>query len=210
MSVSNFSILRDCEYSELEKVTLEGTILDIGGSRKSGYHELVKGKNTWTVVNYGDMHPGQDLNFNAEEKFPLEDASYDNAVTMNVLEHIWNTHNVFSEVSRVLKKGGKFVSTVPFMHQVHGSPDDYNRYTESAFRKYADKYGFEVIELKPLGYGLFTFIYQSIGGWLYFGILKSLAKWLCVTLDKIFSIIPQYRRLAHNIPLGYFWIMQKK
>jgi SAM-dependent methyltransferase len=156
------------------------------------------------------MHPGQDLNFNAEEKFPLEDKSFDHAMTMNVLEHIWDTHNVFSEVNRILKPGGKFISTVPYMHHVHGSPDDYNRYTESAYRKYAAKYGFEVVEIKSLGDGLLSFVYQCIGGWLYFNFFKTFAKWLFTTFDKFFSIIPQYKKLAKNIPLGYFWIMVKK
>lgn len=210
MSTSSFSIIRVQEYEELAKISLSGTILDIGGSRDSGYQDLVKGEHTWTVVNYGELHPGQDLNFNAEEKFPLTDASYDNAMTMNVIEHIWDTHNVFSEVSRVLKPGGMFVSSVPYMYMVHGSPDDYNRYTASAYKKYADKYGFELLYIEPLGYGLFSFIYQNILGWLYFDLLKNVARFLATNLDRILQIIPQYKRLANNIPLGYFWIMRKK
>ncbi len=210
MSISSYSIVRTQQYEELAKVSLSGSILDIGGSRKSGYHQLVKGENTWTVVNYGDQHPGQDLNFNAEEKFPLENASYDNVVTMNVIEHIFDTHNVFSEVARVIKPGGLFVSTVPYMHHIHGSPDDYVRYTESAFRKFAERFGFDVLYLEPLGYGLFSLIYQCIGGWLYFDILKQLLKFICINLDRLLQIIPQYKKLANNIPLGYFWIMRKK
>jgi hypothetical protein len=53
-------------------------------------------------------------------------------------------------------------------------------------------------------------VYQSVGGWLYFGFLKLFVKWLFTTLDTIFSVIPQYKKLANNIPLGYFWIMKKK
>jgi SAM-dependent methyltransferase len=129
---------------------------------------------------------------------------------MNVIEHIWDTHNVFSETARILKPGGLFVSAIPFMHHVHGSPDDYNRYTESTYRKYAEKYGFELLYIEPLGYGLFSFIYQTIGGWFYFPILKVIFQNLSVVLDKILQIIPQYKRLVKNIPLGYFWIMKKK
>lgn len=210
MSTSNFSILRDQEYEALSNLTLNGIVLDIGGSRKSGYHGLVKGSPVFTVVNYGDMHPGEDLNFNAEEVFPLADGSFDHAMSLNVLEHIWDTHNVFREVSRVIKPGGLFVSAVPYMHHIHGSPDDYNRYTESAFRKYADKYGFDMVEIKPLGTGLLAFVYQSVGGWLYFGFLKLLVKWVFTTADTILCVIPQYKKLAGNIPLGYFWIMKKK
>lgn len=210
MTATTYSIIRTQEYEELAKVTLSGTILDIGGSRKSGYHQLVKGEHVWTVVNYGDQHPGQDLNFNAEEKFPLEKESYDHALTMNVIEHIFDTHNVFSEVQRILKPGGLFVSSVPYMHHIHGSPDDFNRYTESAYRKYAERYGFEIIYIQPLGYGLFSLIYQAVCGWFYFNLLKIIFKWICISLDRIFQLIPQYKKLSNNIPLGYFWIMKKK
>lgn len=160
--MSYATIIRLQEHEEMSELTLNGSILDLGGSRKSGYHELVKGEHTWTVANYGDAHPGQDLNFDAEKKFPIEDNTYDNVVTMNVIEHIFETHNIFSEVSRVLKPGGLFVSTVPYMHHIHGSPDDYVRYTESAYKKFADKYGFEIIVMKPLGYGLFSLLFQSM------------------------------------------------
>lgn len=206
------TILRIAEHEELEKLTLTGNILDIGGSRKSGYHELVKGDHTWTVTNYGEQHPGADLFFNAEEKFPLENGSYDNVMMMNVIEHIFDTHNVFSEVSRVLKPGGKFVATVPYMHHIHGSPDDYVRYTESAYRKFADKYGFEIIFMQGLGFGLFSLIFQTMTerrilpwSWLF-----SLIKIIFTTLDKLLLNISIYRKNASNIPLGYFWIMQKK
>ncbi len=210
MSVKKLSIIRDIQYKKLSNIFLNGSILDLGGSRKSGYHELVKGEHTWSVANYGDIHPGADLVFNAEEKFPLEDKSFDNVVAMNFLEHIFNYHNVFSEVSRVLKPGGKFVTCTPFMHHIHGSPDDYHRYTESTYKKLADMYGFEIVMITTIGEGLFSLIYQSISGWFYFDFLKLFMKWLCINVDRILQIIPQYKKLAKNIPLGYFWIMQKK
>lgn len=37
------SILRDCQYKHLRDLILNGSILDLGGSKKSKYHELVKG-----------------------------------------------------------------------------------------------------------------------------------------------------------------------
>ncbi len=210
MSTPSYSIIRNQQYEELKKVSLSGTVLDIGGSRKSGYQELVGGEHTWTVANYGDMHPGEDLNFNAEEKFPLEDKSYDNVVTMNVIEHIFDTHNLFAEVARVIKPGGLFVSSVPYMHHIHGSPDDYVRYTESAYRKFAERYGFEIVEIKILGYGLFSLMYQNVGGWFYFSFLKLIMKNICILFDKVLQAVPQYKKLSANIPLGYFWTMRKK
>ncbi len=206
------SIIRIQEHEELKKITLTGSVLDIGGSRKSGYHGLIKGEHTYTVVNYGEQHPGADLLFNAEEKFPLADASYDNVLTMNVLEHIFETHNVFAEVSRVIKPGGLFVSTVPYMLHIHGSPDDYVRYTESSYQKFADKYGFKLVYIKPLGYGLFSLIFQTITIYRVFPFawLFNFMKYIFVGLDKFLLNFSFYKKLAEKIPLGYFWIMEKK
>lgn len=207
--MKNYSIIRALEYNELSRISLDGKVLDLGGSKKSGYQELIGGDHFFTTVNYGELHPGADIFFNAEEKFPIENASFDNALAMNFLEHIFDYHNVFSETERVLKSGGLFIMTTPFMHHIHGSPDDYHRYTESTYKKLAQKYNFHVVTIKPLGDGLFSLIYQSVGAWLYFDFLKSLAKWLCMTLDKILQVVPQYKKLAKNIPLGYFVILKE-
>lgn len=208
--MKSYSIIREHEYSELSEVVLEGSILDLGGSKKSGYHELVKGNHKWIVVNFGEMHPGMDLNFNIEEKFPLDNESFDNVVSMNVLEHIFDYHNVFAETARVIKKRGLFVSTVPFMHHVHGSPDDYHRYTESTYRKLASKYGFDLILIKPLGYGLFSLFFQCVGGWIPINIARKLLKTLCVGFDKLLLNFKFFQNLRNRIPLGYFWIMKKR
>lgn len=202
--------MRQHQYEELAKVTLTGTVLDLGGSKKSGYQDMVKGEHTFTTVNI-DENYGYDLKFNIEDKFPLGDSSYDNVLSMNLIEHIFDTHNVFKEVGRVLKTGGLFVSAVPYMHHIHGSPDDFVRYTDSAYKKFADRYGFQVVYMEPLGFGFFSLCFQTltIYNTIPFVWLYNLVKFIFVALDKILLTIPYYRKLANAIPLGYFWIMKK-
>lgn len=209
--MKTISIMRQAQYEELAKVTLNGKVLDLGGSKKSGYQDLVRGEHEFVTVNIDEKYDF-DLNFNIEEKFPLEDNSFDNVLSMNLIEHIFDTHNIFSETARVLKSGGLFVSAVPYMHHIHGSPDDFVRYTDSAYKKFADKYGFEVIYIEPLGYGLFSLIFQTLTIYktLPFAWLFNIVKFVFVIIDKILLAIPYYRKLANSIPLGYFWIMKKK
>lgn len=209
--MKTISIMRAHQYEELGKITLNGKILDLGGSKKSGYQELVQGVHEFTVVNIDEKY-GYDIKFNVEEKFPLGDATYDNVLSMNLIEHIFDTHNIFVESARVLKTGGLFVSAVPYMHHIHGSPDDFVRYTDSAYKKFADKYGFEIIYIEPLGYGLFSLIFQTLTIYrtLPFPWLFNIVKFIFVTVDKILLAIPYYQKLANTIPLGYFWIMRKR
>ena len=206
----SLSLLRSLEYEQLSRITLTGSVLDLGGSRSSGYHNCLKGDHVFTVVNYGTMHPGMDLHFTLEEAFPLADASYDHAVAINVLEHIFNYHNVFQETARVLKPRGRFVIAVPFMHHIHASPDDYHRYTESTFRKLADRYGFEVLDIMPLGLGICSLMYQCVGGSIPTRALKKVCRYLCVQCDTVlFKYLLRYRAFARRIPLGYFLMLQK-
>jgi ubiquinone/menaquinone biosynthesis C-methylase UbiE len=72
------------------------------------------------------------MKFDIQEVFPLESESYDHTIAINVLEHIYKYQNVVNESYRVIKKGGSVIFITPFMFNVHGSPDDYFRYTKSA------------------------------------------------------------------------------
>lgn len=51
-----------------------------------------------------------------------------------VLEHVPNPSRVLSEAYRVLKHGGTVIIGTPFMMQIHSSPDDYWRFSESGLR----------------------------------------------------------------------------
>lgn len=204
----NYSIIRACEYEKLKQTTILGNVLDIGGSTKSGYHNLLNGAEKITTVNI-DPSYGCDLVFDIQKPFPLESNSFDTVVSMNVLEHIFDFHPVFSEVHRVLKPGGTFVSSTPFMFHVHGSPDDYFRYTESALRELATKHGFVVENIEVLGYGIFSLLWQTVGGVFPTSILKRAGKAASISLDKILLNFIPFQRLRNRIPLGYFWVFKK-
>lgn len=204
----NYSILRTCEYEKLEKTPVHGAVLDIGGSTKSGYHTLLHGAKQITTVNIDSTY-GCDLVFDIQKPFPLESSSFDTVVSMNVLEHIFDFHPVFSEVYRVLKPGGRFVSSTPFMFHVHGSPDDYFRYTESALRELATRHGFIVERIETLGYGIFSLLWQTVGGGLPTSTLRNIGKNVSILLDKILLPLSPFRKLRERIPLGYFWVFKK-
>ncbi len=150
----SISLWRKLLYEELEKMTLNGSILDIGGARRSGYHELIKGDHSIKVNNLDEAEEN-DLSFNLEEPFPLPDAQLDSILCINVLEHIFNYQNVLNESYRILKKDGQLVIAVPFLIVVHPSPNDYWRYTDQTLEKICKQSGFSEVEIKPIGYGVF-------------------------------------------------------
>lgn len=207
--MSKLSIIRTAEYRELQKLELNGAILDVGGSKTSQYHLIIKGEHTFDVVNINEKCQ-PDFNFDIEKPFPLDSEKYDHAVCMNVLEHVFEFENVFSETLRCIKPGGQFVIATPFMHHIHGSPDDYLRYTPSAYRRLSEKYNCELVSVTPLGGGLFSLIFQSISLGIPSSSIFKITKLFFVSLDKMCNkVIPKYQKLTEALPLGYFVVFKK-
>ncbi len=208
--MTGHSICRDEEYKRVSALTLEGKILDVGGSKKSGYHELIKGAHEFTVINI-DETCKPDFFVDIEGKFPFGDSSFDHAVCFNVLEHVYEFENAISETVRTVRPGGIIVIGVPMLYHIHGSPDDFLRYTASALRRLVIKYDCEVVELYTIGSGFFSLGFQCIGGAIPTNFLRMVYKNVSVFLDtKLSRISKKYKKLSDRLPLGYFIIAKKK
>jgi SAM-dependent methyltransferase len=149
------TILREEEHKALKGIELSGKVLDLGGDKRSEYKNLFVGDFKITTV---DINPkaDPDITANLEEPLPIADASYDAALLINVLEHIYEFKQVISETSRVLVSGGKVVIVVPYMFPNHPSPGDYHRFSQTALEKLLNAAGFEEIEVKALGSGVYA------------------------------------------------------
>lgn len=201
------SLFRKLQYQEFSKVHLDGKVLDLGGSRKSGYHELFRGNPEFVVANISE-HYGFDVRVDLEKRFPFEDGSFDNAIAINLIEHIYDYKNVFSETRRVLKSGGLLVFTIPFLFHKHGCPNDYNRFTDEALKRIAKEHGFDVITIKELGEGIFSVFYQMMP---FPNFIRPFLEPLFVGFDRILLLLSKgYQRLSREYPLGYFAIYKKQ
>ena len=198
------SLLRREEYKLLSTLTLTGRVLDIGGSKKSGYHELLKGEHTITTVNI-DAGYGTDLIFDAEKPWPIEDKSYDVVLFINVLEHLYGHRVALAEAHRVLSDKGAVHIVVPFMFNVHGSPNDYFRYTKSALTRLLEDAGFKDIEVQELGTGAFSVMYHALLALMPWRWLALPIAWLLTALDRLIARVkPGSSISASAMPLGYY------
>lgn len=82
---------------------------------------------------------------------PFEDESFDSAFSTEVLEHVPNPDPMLHEVFRVLKPGGRYFFTVPFLWPLHEVPNDAYRYTPFSIERIMITAGFELVTLKALG-----------------------------------------------------------
>lgn len=203
------SILRNEQYRALGNLTLSGRVLDLGGGKNAEYQTMVGGGATFVVGNISP-HANPDILFDAQKPFPIENESFDHIVCMNVLEHVYEYQKLLKEAYRVIKKEGTMIASTPFMYRVHGSPDDFFRYTDSALTRAFTDAGFVHVEVTPLGKGPLSIFYQSISGAVPTELLQKFFLWLFVGADSLLSTLSfRYKRNASHTPIGYFVIAKK-
>lgn len=90
---------------------------------------------------------------------PFKDGEFDSILNNQVLEHVDDTHRVFSEFNRVLRRGGHLCVTVPFIARTHEVPHDYWRISEYGIRYLFNRYGFKEVMIANMGGFLTTQAY---------------------------------------------------
>lgn len=184
------------------------TILDIGCARGDFLSYL---KNIYpNIITYGvDLFSDKvDFDFVKFTNDSLPNAkfhsdSFDFVTAWAVFEHLHCPGEYFEEVSRVLKKGGKFIFLVTNSESIYGKyayKEDIPRHTyhfsEKTLNGYAEKFGFKSTKFfyetrlwDGTGLGAFKFKFMEITG----------SNWEKRTLNQINKIQLYAGRLGHTI-----------
>jgi ubiquinone/menaquinone biosynthesis C-methylase UbiE len=64
------------------------------------------------------------------ENLPFKNSYFNIVKAKELFEHVDNYEKGISECLRVLKKGGYFIFSIPFIAPIHNEPNDYQRLTE--------------------------------------------------------------------------------
>jgi SAM-dependent methyltransferase len=100
-----------------------GLVLDAGSGFRSTIYEHVV---NLEVVAY----PSTDV-LSVAEHLPFETASFEAALSLNVLEHVRDPFRCASELARVVRPGGRLYASAPFLQPYHGYPHHYYNMTAS-------------------------------------------------------------------------------
>ena len=165
-------IVRSEIYKAVSNVMplFSGKILD-SGCGSMPYKNIILSNND-KVTNYIGLDIESGLNYeNVNADFlwdgsimPFEDSSFDVVISTEVMEHVPDPDSYLMEVKRVLKPGGMFFFTVPFLMSLHEVPNDYYRYTPFALEMIFKRVGFITITIKPMG-GYNAAMAQMLGLW---------------------------------------------
>ena len=166
---------------------LKGKLLDFGCGRKP--YEILFNVDEYIGIDIeksGHDHTRSKVDVYYDGKhIPFPDAVFDSLFCSEVLEHIFNPHEILREVNRVLKPGAKALFTAPFSWNEHEVPYDYARYTSFGITDLLEKNGFRVVQLYKSG----NFARVNFQLWaLYFFELFSRFKKVGYVLSLIFII----------------------
>jgi SAM-dependent methyltransferase len=79
------------------------------------------------------------------------DAAYDTALSIHVLEHVFEPTAMMSELRRVTRSGGNIIVMVPQTANVHHAPEHYQNLTRYWLEEAARRLDLDVVEYHALG-----------------------------------------------------------
>ncbi len=147
----------------------------------------------------------------------IKSGSYEALASFEVLEHCSEPGVFFGEASRILKKGGHLLISLPFMWELHEEPHDFYRYSHFKIADFCEKNGLEIIETVPRGNALSTLVQLSSiavteQGWPYilrvaiYGLVFFPLQILTYLIAGHFSGPLEQRKIL----LGYTFLIRKK
>lgn len=75
---------------------------------------------------------------------PYDNNMFDGVLCTQVLEHVENLDLLLAECNRVIKVGGCFVVSVPFLYREHEQPFDFRRFTSYGLQLIMTRNGFQI------------------------------------------------------------------
>ena len=205
------SLLRVLQIYECLNIVLHGTSVEFGAidNKDKTFSNFVKGKSKFHYSNKISNKKLKIFYSDLTKRLNISSKKYNNVLFFNILEHLPEYKLAFSEIFRIIKKGGSFIGSVPFIYQIHAAPKDYFRFSKQFIELNLKKHRFKNIKVKPLGFGPFIASYSLLYSYLRFiPILNQACLLLAYILDCTIQIFVK-TNLKEIFPLGYFFIAKR-
>jgi len=187
---------------------LSGVIIDVGCGKQPSYHRFWNINASSTLVKIDlSKECDADVIADLEHGLPFRDEVADSIVALAVLDDIYRVKELFRDVHRVLKKGGVFYSSAPFLIYIHDAPRDFWRFTRFSLEKLHIESGFREVEIIEVG-GIFS-AYINLFSRFFPKLMRPALYMVAVFVDKIFKIRSNVGKLQFFSPLCYLCVAKK-
>jgi len=205
------TLLRVLQIYECFNIDLYGTSIEFGviDNKDKTFSNFVKGESKFHYSNKISNQKLKAFRSDLTKKLSIPSKKYNNVLFFNILEHLPEYKLAFSEIYRIVKKGGFFIGSVPFIYQIHAAPNDYFRFSKQFLKLNLKKYKFKQVKIKTLGFGPFTASYSLLWPYIKFlPLLSQICLLLAYILDSFIQVFVK-TNLKEIFPLGYFFIAKK-
>ncbi|MBL7810778.1 MAG: class I SAM-dependent methyltransferase [Bacteroidetes bacterium] len=142
-------------YEPVIRQHTAGSLLDVGCGDVPYYAWYKDNVSDITCIDWPDSNLSiEHLDHIVDLNEPLTEfrnETYDTVLCTDVLEHVKKPGQLFSEMTRVLKPGGKLIVTVPYLYWIHADPWDYYRYSHFKLRDYCEENALKIELLEAYG-----------------------------------------------------------
>lgn len=195
------SLSRAMLNNMLQGLKVSGECIDLGAkSGKASHYRFIDASEA--TMRYCDIVPGENVEvIDLEGPLPFPDRAFSNALLVHVLEHIYNTDILVSEMQRVADRS---VVVVPFYFNYHTDPQDYVRYSHTGLKRKFEEAGFSEVTVYPLIFGPLFAALVPIWPLMRFNALRALVTTLLWLPDRwLRRRLPYYMSyvvIASNAP----------
>ncbi|MDC0990290.1 class I SAM-dependent methyltransferase [Gammaproteobacteria bacterium] len=131
---------------------------------------------------------GRPIDMKVPDKFydginiPYEDGSFDGLLCTQVLEHVEDMDKFLAECNRVVKVGGSFIISVPFIYKEHEKPYDFRRFTSYGLTSDLNRHGFQISKCLKL-----------------ISSIETIAMMLCIYVDNNIGVKGRIARILSKL-----------
>jgi SAM-dependent methyltransferase len=131
----------------------KGKFLDIGcGAKPYKKYFSGSGSNNYVGLDWSNSFHGMKMDGVADMlNLPFGEERFDGVLCTQALEHCRDPWRAIREASRVIKRKGCLLLSVPFFYHEHELPWDYYRYTDKGIEYILEIAGFKVEYINPTG-----------------------------------------------------------
>ena len=187
----NEAVRRECAQ-------LSGRVLDLAGGKSPSYLPLLP--RTIELVRTDITASEGVVRVDINARLPFPDKSFDAVFLFNALYAAENPESLAQEVHRVLKPGGVWFISSPFVANEMPEPHDYLRFTAEGLERIFRDAGFSSVSIKRMGERA-TAATQLLHPFFLFNIVRMFVYPLALIVD---TLIVSSVRGAHPSPIGYF------
>lgn len=138
------------KLQERYKNLYHGVVLDIGGRDRGKFKKPKDKVEKWIFADIEKKH-NPDLVLDVANMRGIKSKSIDVVNAMELFEHVEKIDKGLDECYRVLKRGGRLMISVPFLYPIHADPYDFQRWTETKWRKELTNRYFEIENFEIMG-----------------------------------------------------------